>query len=225
MVTISFAASGSERLKSTELDGVVTDLNDTRVLMAEVEAVDTKYKKFVTETDSEGTFAFLVPPGVYRIRAAREGYCESRRAPVAVTGQKSLKFSFQLIGCPTVDYKPSDDDLTNYTPRPEPSPRYHYDDVRPVTSDGLWPVVSYGKREPEGTSIRYSSLVVGTRKFPVIYTFNMLTVKADDMVYSTLDSSIHATGHVVWETDRTSQSGSAIRISFQGDKPKVNLEE
>jgi hypothetical protein len=106
-----------------------------------------------------------------------------------------------------------------------PTPRYHVEEVAPVSPNGPTPLVAYGKRETDGTAVHYSALLIDTRQFPVIYTYNTLTVKADEMVYSTLDSLIHATGHVVSHDGQATQNGSSIQISFDCYNPKIKLEK
>jgi len=210
----------------TELDGLVTEVNNAAVPGAGLETVGTDGRKFVTRTASDGTYAFSVPPGVYRIRVVRTGFCDALRAPVALAGQKQLRFDFQLLVCPIEDFEgPRQDFETPQAAAPDSTPRYHDDELGPVTPNGLRPVVSYGKRETGTSSVRYSSLAINGRQLPVIYTYDLLTIKADNMVYSALDSSIRATGHVVWQDGGTTRNGSVIEISFECYKPKITFEK
>jgi len=52
--------------KETELDGLVTEVNNAGVPGVRLEAVGADGRKFVTQTASDGTYAFSVSPGVYR---------------------------------------------------------------------------------------------------------------------------------------------------------------
>src|ERR1700728_1421890 len=137
-------ATGSDSfsVKSTELDGIVIDMNGARLSKADVDAVSIHGEKYVTQTADDGSYAFLVPPGVYRLRASRSGFCEERRAMIALRGQGKLEFNFQLFICPYVDLKPSDD--STYVPMADPSPRYHGEEVGPTAPSGLRPLISYG---------------------------------------------------------------------------------
>lgn len=220
----ALAVPAPPEVKSTELDGTVIDMNGARLPKADIDAVSIRGEKYVTQTTDDGTYAFLVPPGVYRIRASRSGFCEARRAAVALTGQATLKFNFQLFICPYLDVKPSDD--STYVPMADPTPRYHVEEVGPVIPNGLRPLISYGKRESEGNSIHYSSLVIDSRQFPVIYTYDLITVTADNLVYSTMDSSLRGAGHVVWQDAAgITQYASAIEISFESYKPRIKIEK
>lgn len=107
-------------------------------------------------------------------------------------------------------------------PITDPTPRNRVEEVGPVTANGLRPLISYGKRETKGISVHYSGLVIDARKFPAIYTYDRLTVKADEMDYSTLDSSIHAIGRIVLEHGH-SRKGSSIQLSFDCYNPKIKL--
>ena len=131
-----------------------------------------------------------------------------------------------MLVCPIEDFEgPRQDFETPQAAAPDSTPRYHDDELGPVTPNGLSPLISYGKRETETSSVRYSGLAIKGRELPVIYTYDVLTVKADRVVYSRLDSSIRGTGHVVWQDGGTTQNGSAIEISFECYKPKIRFEK
>jgi hypothetical protein len=60
-------------------------------------------------------------------------------------------------------------------------------------------------------------------KYPVIYAYDLVTVQADEMVYSKPDSSIRGSGHVRWQNQRESKNGSAFSISFRNNEPRFEL--
>jgi len=223
MTSLSATRASIPSTEATELSGTVTDVNGSRIQAAGLEALGVDGRKFVTETSDDGVYAFLVPSGVYSLRAIRPGFCEARRGFILLADQKTLTFDFQLLTCEQVTPATrSADDLRPETPYVEVHPRYHYDELRPVAANGLRPLISYGTRENTESSTTYSGVKIDSRLFPVVYTYDLLSVKADEMVYSK-DGSVHGAGHVVWQDQTNSENGTAIDITFPNGKPKVHL--
>lgn len=197
--------------------GVVTDLVGVRVNRVQVEFVG-EHERRTAETDPDGAYTVHLAPGIYRPRVSRIGFCDVQRAAFMLAPNTEVEFDFELLDCPSET-------------REIRIGEYREEELDAVMTDGLRPLVQYGAREKCSDLVCYSSLMHSTpptykdKKFPVVYTYNLLTLKATSLVYSPSDSSIQGTGDVVFQDGKTTRKGSKIRVVFRHGEPVVNLAE
>ncbi len=192
--------------------GVVKDPSAAAIANAEVFFLN-DLQETATHTNSDGNYIARLSPGIYTIRIKSPGFYEERRGAFFARAGSEIKFDFILRAGGNPDAHETGAGERNY----------EWEELTAPAGDGLKPMVLYGKREQEGLSVRYSSLVFSGKQYPVVYTYDLLTVKASSLSYSMPDHSIVGTGSVVWEDGETSKLGSRIEVSFPEGKPQVNL--
>jgi hypothetical protein len=86
-----------------------------------------------------------------------------------------------------------------------------------------------GGRKENGETVVYPgiSLPVALGKdrqvAPVVYSYNLMTIRCDNLVYTPKDHSISGVGHVIWQDGTNTRHGSEIRVSFSKGEPNVQL--
>ena len=81
------------------LEGIVTDLNGSRVITARIVVSGQAFSKTV-KTNGEGVYKTDLPVGSFRITAFAFGFCPGRRAPIEVSPDgKSNTINFTMIEC------------------------------------------------------------------------------------------------------------------------------
>jgi hypothetical protein len=212
------------QLKPSEaaVTGKVTDVSKAAIQNAQVRIVGSG-RTFWMQTLSNGDYVIKVPPGTYEISVSLPGFCEGRRAPFSLKAGAEVELDFDLLVCAIIDYVhgPSNDGLLP-TP-PKPHDRYQDEQLPAIRPGGLRPLVSFGGHEEKGDLTIYSKLTLLDRHFPVVYTYDLLTIKADSLTHSRSDDSITGTGNVVFQDGKGTRRGSSIKVVFDKGVPQVDL--
>ena len=187
--------AGSKSRTAQHVEGVVVDIADSRIWNATV-AFENEGHKYSTQTKQDGTYSIELKPGTYTVSVSSMGFCTLRRAAFVLEKHTTVQFSFQMWVCPT-DMK-----------------FIEYAELEKVPGTQIEPLVLFGKRGTEGGVQRFSGPTTdndGTlhpRKYPAVFTFNLLSVQAEELAY---DPNIHmptARGNVIWRAG--SDSGAQI---------------
>jgi len=192
------------------VEGVVVDISNARIANATVtfgSGVDESNIK----TQQDGTYSIMLKPGTYKISVSKPGFCPFRRAGFVLPERSSVRFGLQMWVCPT--------DFPHFI---------QYAELDEVPHTNLKPLMLFGETEPQGELQHFYGRITpddGTghaRKYPVVLTFNLLTVKADEIIYLSSDHTFKALGNVVWE-DNDSIEPKAVdyaEVKLDGFTPK-----
>lgn len=205
-----------------EVKGKVTDIagasieNASVVFAREGQAINNTVK-----TDSYGAYAVRIDTGVYEICVTATNFYKMCRAPFAIERGSQIQFDFQLLDIafsdPVTIAKPS-----HSSPFSDP---YNYERESLRAVNGIQPLVLFGHSKASGASITYTGLVRHGRQLPVLYTYDLITVKAKILSYSSGDDSVQATGDIIFEDGEHTRRGSSIKIVFIDGRPVVRLFE
>lgn len=191
------------------VEGVVADINDARIWNGTL-TFETGPHEYTSHTRTDGTYSIKLKPGTYLVTIKSRGFCTIRRAAFVLQKHSSLRFNFQMWVCPT------DTEFIQFAELNE-VPRTH-----------LKPLIQFAHKDLQGDLQRFqgpSTNNDGTglaRKYPAVFTFNLLRVQADEILY---DSSAHllmASGHVAWEDGIQTGAGDNVEIKLDGLKPRPN---
>jgi hypothetical protein len=191
------------------VEGVLVDINDARIWSGTL-TFETGVHEYISQTGTDGTYSIKLKPGTYLVTVKSQGFCTIRRAAFVLQKHSSLRFDFQMWVCP------SDSEFVQFAELDE-VPRTH-----------LKPLIQFAHEDLQGDLQRFhgpSTNDDGTghaRKYPAVFTFNLLRVQADEILY---DSSAHlltASGHVAWEDGTQTGAGNNVEIKLDGLKPKPN---
>ena len=153
------------------------------------------------------------------------GFCEGRRAAFSLRADAKVQFDFDLILCAYIDPAYSSSNGGPAFSLPARTDIYQSETLGTIGAANLRPYVLFGKRQQHDDVTDYSGLIVMDRELPVVYTYNLLTVKSASLTYSRKDSSVHATGHVVLQDGSNTRYGSSLDLTFDMGEPRVQLVE
>jgi carboxypeptidase family protein len=206
-----------------EVTGTVTDRHGRYVDGARLLFVSGDRRTIVQTTD-DGTYTIRLVPGIYVLRVMDARFCESRRGEFALKAEAQVRFDFDLVDCDFVDYFfPGHRAEDPYPVPPRQPGEYGEEELKAVSPAGLRPLVMYGDRKEEPVAIHYSFLVHAESKLPVVFTYDLLTIKADNLTYYPKDGSIEAVGNVTWQDGHETRLGSRATVSFRSGEPIVSL--
>jgi hypothetical protein len=184
-----------------EVKGIVTDTNDSRVAGA-VLIFETGDRSYRVETGEDGAYAIRLKPNTYTVSITHFGFCRSRRAAFVAKKDSQINFDFQLWVCGS--------DGNNFD----------FVELEPRSHTHLKPLVFFGESRPVGTSQVFTGAVL-FQKYPVVLTYNLLTVRADKLTYERSKYMLLAEGHVEWQDGMNKGSGENVQIWLDGPEPRV----
>ena len=188
--------------------GVVTDIDNARIPMASV-TIEADGQRLRTKTSPFGEYSIRVQPGTYTISISRPGFCEVRRGEFVAQKHTDVQFDFQLWLCPSDDLRSS----------------YQYVELDSVPHTHLKPLILFGDSQTEGDLEHFTGPIIfeggpnsGT-KYPIVFSFNLLTVRANSVSYNLRNHVLTAGGDVDWREGADSGSGTAIEIKLNSSEP------
>ncbi len=184
-----------------EVKGIVTDTNDSRVAGATV-IFSAGSQSYPVETGEDGAYAIRLKPGTYTVSITHIGFCRSRRAGFVAKKGSQINFDFQLWVCGS--------DGNNFD----------FVELDSVTHTHLKPLVFFGESHPLGTSQVFDGPVLN-QKYPVVLTYNLLTLRADKLTYERTKHMLWAEGHVEWQDGTNEGSGKHVQIWLDGPEPRL----
>jgi hypothetical protein len=173
-------------------------------------------------TNDAGEYSIGLKPGKYRAWAKTE-FSGGQRSAFILEGDQKVEIDFDVSNCGTeyaVGAPPAG-------PQPGPSSAcgYYAEELKPIEGSGLQAYVLYGSRRVENDVIRYSRVPVPDswpyREVPVVFTYDLLTIKSDSLTYDIKDNSLVATGNVIYQDGKTTQHLPKMSLSFVSGEPKV----
>jgi len=198
------AGSGAD--VAAKVEGVVLDINDARIWNATL-TFGNGVRDLSTKTRQDGTYSIELKPGTYTLEVKSYGFCTLRRSAFVLQKHSTVQFNLQMWVCPT------DMEFIQYI---------EFDEI-PHTH--LKPVVVYAKKELQGELQRFrgpndfADLTGHPRQYPAIFTFNLLTVQAEELVYDPTKHFLNAIGNVHWQDANNSGTSANVQIRLDGLKP------
>jgi hypothetical protein len=208
-------ASSTSGIEPGHVAGVITDLNGARVAEAGVSLVSAP-NRYVVRSGPDGTYESLIRPGTYSITVRKAGFCDAIRAAFRVEPGVRLHFDFTLVDCGYSDSVPMGGAQIS-------RPRAYQEDEPSEIGAGLRPLILYGTSEEMHDLVRFAGLPYHGIVLPVIYTYDLLTVRAEHLTYSRRDSSVDAWGDISFADGARVRHGSRINIVFHEGKPTAQL--
>jgi hypothetical protein len=173
-------------------------------------------------TNDAGEYSIVLKPGKYHAWAKTE-FSGGERSAFILEGNEKVEMDFDVSNCGTeyaVGAPPAG-------PQPGPSSAcgYYAEELKAIEGSGLQPYVLYGSRRVENDLIQYSKVPVPEswpyREVPVVFTYDLLTIKSDSLTYNVKDNFVVATGNVIYQDGKTTQHLPKITISFVNGEPKI----
>lgn len=191
------------------VSGLVQDVNGAFVTNADLD-LDAAHTTYRVQTKSRGTYSIELPPGMYSMEIKHYGFCGMRRSEFILKPYAVVHFQTDLRVCPS--------DSVNS--------KFSYEDLAAVPNSSLRPLILYGEKTPKGSGWKYTGPVleaIGT--YPVVFTYNLLTITADSLIYDPKAQSVAASGHVAFQDGKTVQKGSSFEVTLSGSYPTGKLTE
>jgi len=202
--------AGSAADAAAKVEGVVLDITDARISNASL-TFGNEAREYTTKTREDGTYSIELKPGTYTMDVKAFGFCNLRRAGFVLEKHATLRFDMQMWVCPT------DTEFIQYTELEEVPPTH------------LKPLVLYANRELRGELQRfmgpntYNDGTGHSRQYPAIFTFNLLTVRAKEILYDPTKHLLSAFGNVLWQDGNDSGASAKVEIKLDGLRPRVSL--
>lgn len=224
LLGLSIVASLSHSLETAQVTGLITDAAGAGVPRASV-FFSSAGKKSTVVTDSYGTYAVHLQPGMYEMYVKAWGFYDMRRAAFSVAAGTKVNFDFKLLTAVISD--PVTTGRTDVTEPPNApiSDPYNYQQELlefPIDNNAR-PLVLFGSREQHEGEILFRGLARDGKQLPVVYTYDLLTVSSETLTYFSKDGSVRGSGDVAFEDGQHARHGSRIDISFHDGKPEVKL--
>lgn len=221
LVAGTCAAAQTEQ---AEVTGRVTNVRGGGVMNASVVFASEGHSLTII-TAYDGSYLARLVPGTYEMSVRATGFYRMPRAAFTVAEGSRVEFDFELIVEVISDsvFVGSTDLPQQRKPPPHDPYNYQKEYLGPTGAGKLRPLVLFGNRKSEIDSIKYTGLVRDGKQLPVIYTFDLLTVRADSLTYFPNENSMQGEGNVVFQDGEHTQRGSKIEISFRNGKPETRL--
>ena len=188
---------------------VLTDINHARIVNATVALRNSSSAEFTAKSQEDGTYVAVLKPGTYTMEVRSRGFCILRRGGFSLTDRSVVQFESQMWVCPT--------DIRFV----------EYAELEQVPRTRLKPLVLYGKEETAGKLMRFTGPYAfddGTghrRQYSTIFTFNLVTLSADEIMYDPANRTITATDNVSWRDRSKSGTGRKVKIKLDGSDPEI----
>jgi hypothetical protein len=199
---------GSEAKPTATVKGVVLDIASARIWNAKLTFGDGVHQ-YDTQTREDGAYSIELKPGTYTMSVYSYGFCTLRRAAFVLQEHSMVQFNFQMWVCPT------DTEFIQYTELDE------------VPHTHLKPLVLFAKKDSQGELQRSTgpnTFDDGTgkaRKYPAVFTFNLLTVQGQELLYDSTKHLVTASGNVLWQDENNSGGGAKVEINLDGLKSSI----
>jgi hypothetical protein len=170
-------------------------------------------RKIQIRTGNAGSYTIRLAPGIYTVSVESSGFCRLRRSAFSLKSGAHAKLDFELSVCSS-DWGGRE------------SGEYGEEELKAIGPAGLRPLVMYGERQELPASITYTPLILRLLQhadLPVVYTYDLLTIRCDHLIYFPKDNSIEASGNVVWQDGSETRRGSKLSLSFRDGEPIVSL--
>lgn len=219
-----------KRILTGEMSGIVTDITGARIQGAKI-IIEGKHTKYTLTTAEDGTYRTAIPSGTYRAKVISRGFCIAQREAFVVASSSSIVFDFILVVCPIVNkvivtegrYE-SETDSYQFPYREE---TFGIDSSR----NQFKLVIQFGERQFIGnktieytgfkSSITYSEGETLSRHLGASARYNLLTIHADKIRFSTKLQTLEAIGNAIILDGKKSIKAARIYVKFQTGEPII----
>ena len=172
----------------------MSDINDARISNATV-ILKAKVGEFRATTKDDGTYSLELRPGTYSMEVQSSGFCTLQRAAFILRKTAVVKFDLQMWVCPS--------DMAYV----------HYDELEEVAQ------YEQGSLNVFIGPINFEASAV--RRYPAIFTFNLVTVSAAEIVYDPGRRTVTVSRNVSWQDGSKSGTGPKIKMKLDGPDPSL----
>lgn len=204
------------------LTGTVQDTNNSVIVGATVIVEGRVVKNPISTTTAEdGTYSIQLPVGIYRISVNKAGFCRARRADFRLRTSNTT-INFTLVVCPIVhslileggQYK-------GEVSRNQPPFKEDEFSIDPSCSLNL--VIQYGERIETEKAIHYTGFAFSERAFGVVATYDLMTLRADRLLFDRKSLRLKAEGNVVFEIGEKRTSAVLAEVELHDGEPRFTL--
>jgi|SRR5215469_713106 len=209
-----------------QVRGTISDPSGAIVPDAKVEFRDKRFDKTVI-TNERGVYETELPFGDYTMTAQPLGFRPYRRLLFRVTSTETIVFDFTLPLQPTCDITIVRTDGGTATPEEWAAAKrlecLKEDSFSVPSSDGVpfqvW--IRYVKHNVSGDRYSYTG-EKAPNDDPVFVTYNLFSLRADEVVYDAKSKTIRATGNAVAVDELgTTQRVDAMEMKLENGKVTV----
>ena len=200
--------TGSMPETEGSVEGVITDILDARISDGTL-IFGAGTTEYTAQTRADGTYSIKLKPGTYQVTISSRNFCTVRRAAFVLQNHFTLRLNFQMWVCPT------DTQFIQFT------------ELAEVSNTHLKPIIQFAQEDMRGELRIFRGPYTdndGTghpRKYPAVFTFNLLTVQADVLLYSSSRHLLTATGNASWENGSVTGTGQSVEIELVGFTPRL----
>jgi hypothetical protein len=182
---------------------------------------------FAASTDSSGSYSIALPSGTYTVKVYRAGLCRMRREAFVVEPEQVIRIDFELMICSS--------DVPG---------KYRYVALDAVPNTSIHPLVLFGESTKSGDATLYSGPVlpfvdvtdisgypaqrsghttVEERRYPVVFSYNVLTIRCSELSYKKESREVIGTGEVKVQDGKTTSTGAMVKIVLNGLNPTIQV--
>jgi len=225
----------SSTTKATgQVSGTVVDMNEGRVSSATVTIEGEGLTRSII-TAADGTYKIELPVGTYRIKAARTGFCPSRRAAFRALSS-SVILNFTLIPCSIVNEITIKND--QYIGEADSYRDPFKEEVFPLVppkGPSLELLVRYSLRHADQNIVEYRGTLVPYEEHAdtptgsvhrekylgVTVSYDFLMIHADRVRLDTSTFHLEAEGNVVVENGKQRIYAKRTEVDFKSGEPLI----
>jgi Carboxypeptidase regulatory-like domain len=217
--------AGPVRGAQTEVKGTVTNITGAGVSGASV-MFTSKGQRLTLKTARNGVYIGRLQPGTYDVRVMATGFCEMPRGSFIADDNPVIEINFRLIVCPS--------DWTG---------KYYNAQLNPAPDSGLRPLVIFGQAKSVDNLTRYTGPVVPDivleksrdtygkypqavlkqHTYPVILSYNLMTIRCNELLYDSRKHLAIGTGEVEVEEGDRKRRGEKITVVLNGLEPRSEV--
>lgn len=211
-----------------QVAGRVTDVTGAGVRDASI-VFEGGMRSIHVATARDGSYIAHLPEGAYQMSVGATGFCEMRRGSFFAKNGTSIHFDFRLIICPS-DWAGD----------------YKFVELESAPGSGLRPLVLFGQSSVSGNVTRYTGpevpeffdkgkrlpgkygqypvITMRQRTYPVVLSYNLLTIRCTDLTYDREKQLVVGRGDVEIQEGKIVRAGHQVRVVLCGLTPKVELD-
>jgi len=225
-VIFSLAALSSEAQGVEErslLTGTVLDTNNSVIVGATIIVEGRGPKNPISTTTAEdGTYSIQLSVGIYRISVNKAGFCRARRADFRLRTSNTT-IDFTLVVCPIVHSLILEDGkYKGEISRNQPPFKEDEFSIKP-SSGSLNLVIQYGERIETEKAIHYKGFALSDRVFGVVASYDLMTLRADRLLFDRKSLRLRAEGNVVFEMGEKRTKALLVEVDLHDGGPKFTF--
>jgi hypothetical protein len=205
------------------LKGVVADSNQARVSKAKV-IVEGEFSKAVVITNDDGTYSVDLAPGLYSLTVISPGFCSLMRARFELRPLTDVEMNLTLVDCALDNVMTLRNEIFIDSKDQYNAP-YKEESVvlssEPSSQFDLH--VRFGKRAEIKDAVRFQGFSLsGDRQVGVTVTYNLMTLRAEQVCLNKATGELEAFGNVVVADGSRTLNGTRVSVKLRGGQTTIN---